>query len=102
MKFFLISDNNDTAMGMRMAGIQGVHADTREETEAALQQAIQDPEVAVILITAKLVSLCEDTVYNYKLHLRQPLIVEVSDRHGDGTLSHSISRYVNEAIGINL
>ena len=42
MKFFLISDNIDTQMGMRLAGIEGVVAHEAEEVEAAVQLAVQD------------------------------------------------------------
>ena len=57
MKFFLISDNNDTLMGMRLAGIQGVIAHTRDEVLTELYKVIEDESVAIILIT----TLCIET-----------------------------------------
>lgn len=47
MKFFLISDNNDTLMGMH-AGIQGVIAHTRDEVLTELYKVIEDESVAII------------------------------------------------------
>lgn len=102
MKFFLISDNIDTQMGMRMAGIEGVVAHCKEHVIEELDKAAKDKDVAVVLMTEKLVELCRDKVYDIKLNHRRPLIVEIPDRHGNSGVIESISRYVEEAIGIKL
>lgn len=101
MKFFLISDNIDTQMGMRIAGIEGVVAHRKEHVLEELDKAA-DKDVAVVLMTEKLVELCHDKVYDIKLNRRRPLIVEIPDRHGNSGISESLSRYVEEAIGIKL
>ena len=102
MKFYLISDNNDTQMGMRLAGIEGVVAHTEPEVRAALETAFADESIAVVLLTEKLVKLCHDRVYELKLNRTRPLIVEIPDRHGNSGVSEAISRYVGEAVGIKL
>lgn len=102
MKFFLISDNIDTQMGMRLAGIEGVVAHRKEHVIEELNKAAEDTDVAVVLMTEKLVELCHDKVYDIKLNRRRPLIVEIPDRHGNSGVINSISRYVEEAIGIKL
>ena len=75
MRFYLISDNVDTAMGMRLAGIEGVVVHEDSEVRDALTKAMDYDDVAVILMTERLVSLCPDLVYNLKLNRKQPLIV---------------------------
>lgn len=102
MKFYLISDNVDTKMGMRIAGIEGVVANSAEEAVSALNAAADDENIAVVLMTEKLVSLCHDKVYDIKLNRRRPLIVEIPDRHVNSGAIDAISRYVEEAIGIKL
>lgn len=102
MKFFLISDNSDTYVGMRMTGIEGVVVHQQQEVEDALKTACQDPQIGVVLITAKLMELCRTHIYDLKLKMSHPLIVEVADRHGDGKVSDSITRYVREAVGIQI
>lgn len=102
MKFYLISDNIDTQMGMRLAGVEGEVAHTPEEVNAALDRAFSDADTAVVLMTEKLVELCRERVYDLKLNSRRPLIVEIPDRHGNSGVSEAISRYVGEAIGIKL
>lgn len=102
MKFYLISDNADTKMGMRIAGIEGVVASGAEEALRALESAAADENIAVVLMAEKLVELCHDKVYDIKLNRRRPLIVEIPDRHGNSGAVDAISRYVEEAIGIKL
>ena len=102
MTFFLISDNTDTYMGMRMAGIDGVVVHEAEEVSAAIRRARADESIGVVLITAKLMELCRKEIYEIKLNVHRPLIVEVADRHGDGKVSDSITRYVREAVGIKI
>ncbi len=102
MKFFLISDNVDTQMGMRLSGIEGVVVHTQEEAEKALLEASEDKDVAIVLITKKLIDLCHDKVYEMKLTSRSPLIVEIPDRHATSNISDTISGYVSQAVGIKL
>ncbi len=102
MKFFLISDNVDTQMGMRFAGIDGVVVHEEEEVRRELSDAMQREDIAVILMTERLVSLCPDLVYELKLNQKRPLIVEIPDRHGNGRTKDSITKYVQDAIGVKL
>lgn len=102
MKFFVISDNVDTLIGLRLAGMEGVVVHEQPEIEAELKKAADNPEIGVVLMTEKLLSRCPELVYDIKLNRRQPLIVTVPDRHGAGQVGDSISRYVREAIGVKL
>ncbi|MEE3428222.1 MAG: V-type ATP synthase subunit F [Ruminococcus sp.] len=102
MKYYLISDNVDTQMGMRLAGIEGVVVHSEEHIRESLLKAMNDPEIAVILMTETLVSKCPDLVYDLKLNRQRPLIVEIPDRHGNGRTADSITKYVQEAIGVKL
>lgn len=102
MRFYLISDNVDTQVGMRMAGIEGVVVHEEDEVQKALSGAMEREDIAIILMTEHLVSLCRDLVDDLKLHRSRPLIVEIPDRHGNGRAKDSITRYVRDAIGIKI
>lgn len=102
MRCFLISDNIDTKLGMKLAGIDGVVVHEKDEILDALEKAMDNKETAVILITKKLVDLCSEEIYDFKLNRSRPLIVEIPDRHGDSNISDTISDYVSEAIGLKL
>ncbi|MCI8360271.1 MAG: ATP synthase subunit F [Clostridiales bacterium] len=102
MRFWLISDNHDTAMGMRLAGIEGVIVHEPDKVQKALQEAADQEDIGVVLVTERLVALCPDLVYDIKMNRHRPLIVEIPDRHGDGRSEDSITRYVREAIGVKI
>ncbi len=102
MKFYLISDNLDTLMGMRLSGIDGVVIHTEEEVKKTLNQVMQRADIAIVLITSRLMSLCPDLILDLKLNKKQPLIVEIPDRHGNGNIGESIAKYVHDAIGLKM
>jgi len=102
VRFYCISDNVDTKMGMRFAGIEGVVVHQEDEVRSELEKAMNRDDIAVILITETLVSLCPDLIYDLKLNRKQPLIVEIPDRHGNGRTKDSITKYVQDAIGVKL
>ena len=66
MKFYLISDNIDTQMGMRLAGISGAVVHEPDEVREELEKAVRNKEIAIILMTEKLVKLCSELVYDIK------------------------------------
>ncbi len=102
MKVFCISDNIDTQMGLRLAGIEGVVLHEKDEILEELEKQIKDPDVAIILMTTKVINSIFDIVSNYKLNLSKPLLVEIPDRHGSVEIGEVIDKYISEAIGIKL
>ena len=102
MRCFLISDNVDTQMGMRLAGVEGVVVHKHDEVMNALNEAVSQDDIAAVFVTKKLVELCGQEIYALKLTLRKPLIVEIPDRHGDSHISETLGRYVSDAVGIKI
>ena len=102
MKMYLISDNIDTMTGMRLAGIEGVVVHEKEELKAALQNALADKEIGILLLTEKFGREFPEIIDNVRLERRLPLLIEIPDRHGTGRPPDFITSYVNEAIGLKL
>ena len=102
MKLYLISDNVDSCTGMRLAGVEGCVVLERNELKKALQKAIADPSVGVLLLTEKFGREFPDIVDDVKLNRRLPLIIEIPDRHGTGRRPDFITSYIREAVGIKL
>lgn len=102
MKFYLLSDNADTQIGLRLVGIEGEVVHKRRDFLELLETKLKDQSIGVILITTKLIELAPDVISEIKLKQRQPLIVEIPDRHGDSKIGETIDRYVSEAIGVKL
>ena len=55
MKFYLISDNVDTEMGLRLVGIEGEVVHKRRDFLEVLETKMKDRSIGVILITTKLI-----------------------------------------------
>ena len=99
---YLISDNVDTLTGMRLAGVDGVVVHERQELKTAIELAMNDPTVGIILLTEKFGREFPDLINEIKLERTMPLLIEIPDRHGTGRKKDFITAYVNEAIGLKL
>ncbi len=103
MRFVLIADTHDTLMGMRLAGVEGAEVHTPEEVRAALEQAADDPDVGIVMISPRLAVMQKKLVDNIRLKRNRPLIVEVPDRHiGETAYVDRITGYIQEAIGVKI
>ncbi|BED91833.1 MAG: V-type ATP synthase subunit F [Candidatus Improbicoccus pseudotrichonymphae] len=96
MRFFLISDNRDTLLGLRFAGIKGKLAKTEVEVKDIINNV--DEQVLVIVITEKLADKMRDWINNFKISRSKPLIVAIPDRHGSGAMGKLLIEYIREAI----
>jgi len=102
MKFFLLSDNIDTQIGMRLAGIEGVVVHTEAEAAKALEEALADGNLGILLVTEIVAPLIMEKLTELKMSRGRPLVVEIPDRHGTGRPANSITKYVSEAVGVKL
>ncbi|MDD4212357.1 MAG: V-type ATP synthase subunit F [Bacilli bacterium] len=102
MKLFCLSDNVDTEVGLRLVGIDGKVVHEKEEFLEELERILEDPSIAVVLITTKLVELCPDIISDLKLHEPNTLIVEIPDRHGAESVGVAVDQCISEAIGVKI
>lgn len=100
MKSFLISDNKDTWVGMKLAGIDGIILHEREEVLDAVKNAIKQDEIGIIILTEKAANLIRDEVLMFKMKCKKPLIIEIPDRHGSSHAHGMILDYIGQSIGI--
>lgn len=102
MKSFLISDNRDTFIGMRLAGVSGVIVHSKEEASDMIKQCISDNDIGVLILTEKIVDMLKDEVVKLKLKIKKPLIIEIPDRHGTTRGYDTISTYIKESVGVKI
>ena len=81
--------------------IEGAVTESKDEVRELFEKTAQDSDIGIILINQTLVSLCSDEISAFRKAHSLPLIIEIPDRHSDGT-SNSIADYVSEAIGIKI
>jgi V/A-type H+-transporting ATPase subunit F len=102
MKAFLISDNIDTMVGLRIAGINGIVLHNKEEIEFIIDKLVQDKELGIIIFTEKAAAVVPDRIKEIKLSRELPLIVEIPDRHGTHKGKDAILGYIKESIGLKI
>lgn len=102
MNAYLISDNIDTLVGMRLAGIKGVVVHDGNGVMDEIKKAASDKNTGILLITEKAAAMAREQVDNLKLTMGLPLIVEIPDRHGIEREKDRITRYIKEAIGLKV
>lgn len=102
MRFYLISDNVDTLVGMRLAGIDGIVVHTPEKVRSAVESALRDPEIGILLIAEKLSVMCSDYLTDVKKQHKLPLITEIPDRHGGEGSTAALDKYIAESIGVRM
>ena len=81
---YLISDNVDTLTGMRLAGVDGVVVHEKEELRNAIETAMEDPDVGIVLLTERFGREFPELIDEIKLKRTMPLLIEIPDRHGTG------------------
>jgi V/A-type H+/Na+-transporting ATPase subunit F len=102
MKTYLISDNVDTYVGLKISGIYGEVAHTKEEVLAIIDRLLKDKDMGIIIITEKIGDLIPEQVTKIKLNKKFPLLVEIPDRHGSIRGEDHIMRLVKESIGLKI
>ncbi|MGB3365876.1 MAG: V-type ATP synthase subunit F [Acidaminobacteraceae bacterium] len=98
MKSLLISMDQDTVIGMRLAGITGEVISDKEKILDRINKAINDTDIGIILISKEVLAKAEKEIMDLKLKSEETLIIQIPDL-GD-TMEDYISRYVRESIGI--
>ncbi len=103
MKGFLISDNHDSVVLLRLAGIPGVMAHGAEETAAAVQDVLEKRhDVGVLVLTERAAATVPALVKALRERDEPPLLVEIPDRHGSLRGADFLTRYIREAIGVKV
>lgn len=102
MRAFVISDNTDTAMGFRLIGVDGVVVHSESDFREEVIKALDNENIALLMITEKLIDLCTEWIYQLKFY-KHTQIVQIPDRHGSKkTAGDIIGEYLKSALGVSL
>lgn len=99
MRLYLISDNIDTQMGLRLAGIEGVVVNDKDAFDQALVNALETEDIGILLLTSIAYDYDRNRLDELKLSLSRPLIVEISDRHQSLDVSEMIENTLKKITG---
>lgn len=101
MKMFLISSDKDVLTGMRLAGVDGRLISNKDEFSLAIKDVLKDTNIGILLITNALGEEYAEEVLELK-KTTNLIITQVPDPGSPETSGSSITRYVQDAIGIKV
>ncbi|MBN1578159.1 MAG: V-type ATP synthase subunit F [Chitinispirillaceae bacterium] len=101
MHYFVIGDE-ETVLGLGMAGVNGHTVTDAQEARTALTEAIGDRDVGIVIITEAVAAMIRTLVDKYVFTQSFPLIVEIPDRTGRLPDKPGIRELVNRTIGLKL
>lgn len=102
MRSFLISDNRDTWVGLRLVGIDGIIVRDRENALNEMKKAVKNEEIGILILTEKVVDMIKDEYMEFKMKSKTPLVVEIPDRHGSVREYNAIKNYIRDSVGIHI
>lgn len=100
MKSYVISENRDSYLGMKLAGIDGVYIKTAAEIEDAFKEALKDRDIGIIFLSEKAAGMINELVLQSKRKYFIPLITIIPDRYGFTREEGLIRRYIKESVGL--
>lgn len=100
MRLYLVCDDDDTEVGLRLAGVEGTRVRSAEEARAQILAKAAQDDIGVILINRSLMRQLGDFPTQFREKHTLPVLTEIPDTSGLPA-GGSVARYVREAVGIH-
>jgi V/A-type H+-transporting ATPase subunit F len=101
MKLMVIG-HPEAVLGFSLVGVGGQVATSAAEINQALDAALENSEVGIILVTEDVAAMIEPRMNDLKMHSTVPLVVEIPAPGGVRPDKPSLSEVVKRAIGIKI
>lgn len=77
MKIFCISDSLETAVGLKLSGVESSILDNKEKIDKKIDEIIQNPEIGILVVTDNVYNISKEKLDEIKEFRRIPLIVRI-------------------------
>jgi V/A-type H+/Na+-transporting ATPase subunit F len=101
MKLIVIG-NQDTVWGFALAGVGGQIVTTPQQLNQAIDAALSDAEVGIVLITEDVADMARQRVEHLTVRSATPLVVEIPGPAGPRPDRPSLSEIVRQTIGVRI
>ncbi len=101
MKVMVIG-HPEAVLGFSLAGIHGQAATTTDEANQALDAALANHEIGIILVTGETARLIGPRMDKLKLRSNVPLVVEIPGPEGIPVDQPTLNELVFRAIGVKI
>lgn len=75
MKMYGISQDIDTAVGLRLTGIQTTVANEKEEVDTQIDKVLQDENIGILIVTETIYEMAKTKLEKIRQNRKLPLIV---------------------------
>jgi len=96
----LIIGNAEAVLGFSLVGVQGQVAENADEVNQALDEALRNPHVGIILVTEDVAKLAPARMDQLRMRSTVPLVVEIPGPQGPSPDQPSLSEVVQRAVGV--
>jgi V/A-type H+-transporting ATPase subunit F len=98
----LVIGSLDAVLGFGLVGVYGWAVTTAEEVNQALDEALQDSEAGLILVTEDVAELIRPRMDQLMARSTVPLVVEIPGPEGPRPERPSLNELIRRAIGVKL
>lgn len=92
----------EAVLGFSLVGVGGTAVATAEEINQALDKALADASIGIILVTGDVAELIRPRMDQLQLHSTVPLVVEIQAPAGVQPEQPSLNDIVFRAIGVKI
>lgn len=98
----LVIGHPEAVLGFSLAGIGGQGATTAAEANEALDAALANKDIGIVLVTSDVAAMIEPRMSGLKLRSNVPLVVEIPGPAGVPADQPSLNELVFRAIGVKI
>ncbi|MCD6290906.1 MAG: V-type ATP synthase subunit F [Anaerolineae bacterium] len=98
----LVIGHPSAVLGFSLVGVHGQVATTAEEVTQALDEALEAPDVGIVLVTEDVAGLIRPRMDQLKLRGSVPLVIEIPGPEDIQTSRPSLNKVIQQAIGIKI
>jgi len=98
----LVIGSQDAVWGFALVGVRGQIVTTAQELNQALDAALADPHVGIVLVTEDVANLARQRVDTLRVRSSTPLVVEIPGPGGSRPDSPTLSEVIRRTIGIKI
>lgn len=98
----LVIGHLEAVLGFSLVGVHGQAVSTAEEANQALDNALSDPDVGIVLVTDDVADLIQARMDQLMLRSTVPLVVEIPGPAGPRPGRPTLSEVVKRAVGVKI
>jgi V/A-type H+-transporting ATPase subunit F len=98
----LVIGHSEAVLGFSLVGVHGQVAQTAQEANQALDEAMSTSDVGIILVTGDVADLIQARMDELKRRSTVPLVVEIPGPEVTQANRPSLSEVIQRAIGVKI